>query len=148
MGSLAPLIIGLVSADFKSAARRAQRLVIFYIAAAMFSFLGLLALLMAAFIVMERHMAAEFAALAIAGILYSISLCLVAAVTVWSSRQRQKKVDKSAGRTITAAVALSVIPALLNNRSGLGLLAAAAGGYLLAARKLGTRSTHERKGKT
>lgn len=135
MGGLAPLVIGLLTADFKSAAHRARRLAIIYSAAALFGFVGFLALLVAAGLSMARHMSPEVAALSIAGVLVSLSLVLVAFASVWSARDRRKKVSKSASRTIAAAAVVSVLPALLGNRLGLGLIAAVAGGYVLASRK-------------
>lgn len=135
MGGLAPLIIGLLTADVKSAVHRARRLVIIYSAAALFGFVGFLALLVAAGLAISRHMSPEVAALTIAGLLVSVSLFLVAFASIWSARDRRKKTSKSASRTIAAAAAVSVLPALLGNRLGLGLIAAVAGGYVLASRK-------------
>lgn len=135
MGGLAPLVIGLLTADVKSAARRARRLAIIYSAAALFGFAGFLSLLVAAGLAMARHMSPEVAALTIAGVLVSLGLVLVAFASIWSARDRRKKASKSASRTIAAAAAVSVLPALLGNRLGLGLIAAVAGGYVLASRK-------------
>jgi cytochrome bd-type quinol oxidase subunit 2 len=135
MGSLAPLILGLLTADVKSAVQRAKRLTIIYTVAALLGLAGFLALLVAAGIAMARHMSPEAAALAIAGILVSASLVLVAIASIWSARDRRKKASKSASRTIVAAAAVTFLPALLGNRLGLGLIAAVAGGYVLASRK-------------
>jgi hypothetical protein len=135
MGGLAPLVIGLLTADVKSAAYRARRLAIIYSAAALFGFAGFLALLVAAGLAMARHMSPEVAALAIAGVLVSLSLVLVAFASIWSGRDRRKKASNSASRTIAAAAAVSVLPALLGNRLGLGIIAAVAGGYVIASRK-------------
>lgn len=84
---------------------------------------------------MARHMSPEAAALAIAGILFALSLIVLAAASVWLARERRKRASQSAARTIAAAAAVAVLPALFSNRMGLGLIAAAAGGYALANRK-------------
>lgn len=143
MGGLAPLIAGLLTADLKSAAHRARRLATIYAAAALFGFAGFLSLLVAACLAMARYMSPQAAALVIAGVLVSISLALLASASIWSAKERRKAASKSATRTIAAAAAVSVLPALLSNRLGLGLIAAVAGGYVLASRKPMKRSPSE-----
>lgn len=135
MGNLAPLVVGLASANVKSSMRRVRVLAACYCVAAVFGCAGLTALLIAAGLAMARHMSPEAAALAIAGILFALSLIVLAAASVWLARERRKRASQSAARTIAAAAAVAVLPALFSNRMGLGLIAAAAGGYALANRK-------------
>lgn len=136
MGNLVPLVLGLASADIKSAVRRARILAAFYTIAALLGGAGFTALLISAGMAMARHMEPEAAALSIAGILIALSVTVLAASSIWLARERNKRASKSAGRTIAAALAVSILPVLFSNRLGVGIIAAAAGGYALANRKV------------
>mgnify|MGYP003497656407 FL=1 len=135
MSNLTSLLFGLASAEVKSSFRRARMLASFYVLATLLGSFGVLALLVSAGFAMARHMSPEAAALSIAGILFALSLIVLAASSIWSVRGRNERASKSAKRAIATAAAVSLLPALISNRMGLGLIAAVVTGYALANRK-------------
>lgn len=134
MGKLAPVLIGLVSADVKSAIKRTRMLAVLYAISAAFGMAALGAILVAAGIALTRVMRPEFAALVLAAILVCVCLVVLAAASIWSARQRRHAVSNNAARTMAAAAAVSFLPLLASNRAGMGLMALAAG-YAIAKRK-------------
>ena len=140
MGSLAPLLVGLLTADVKSAANRAKRQAIFYCLAGLLGLFGFAALLISAGLYLSHTMAPEAAALIVAAVLFSACVIVLAIATIWSSRERKKAVqNRSVGPALAATAALAVLPVLLSSRVGIGIASAAAVGYAYANRKPPTR---------
>ncbi len=143
MGSLAPLLVGLLTADVKSAANRAKRQAIFYGLAGLLGLFGFGALIISGGLYLSHRMSPEAAALIVAAVLFSASMVIVAAASIWSSRERKKAVHtRSIGPTLAATAALAFLPAILSSRIGIGIASAAAVGYAYANRKPPTRSRH------
>ncbi len=146
MGSLAPLLVGLLTADVKSAANRAKRQAILYGVAGLLGILALVALLLSGGLYLSHRMSPEAAALVIATVLLAGSVLMLAIASIWSSRERSKADrSRSIGPTLAATAALAVLPAVLSNRVGLGVIGAAAAGYAYANRKPPARSRNSVK---
>lgn len=146
MGSLAPLLVGLLTADVKSAANRAKRQAILYGLAGLLGLFGFGALIISVGLYLSHRMSPEAAALIVAAVLFSASMLIVAVASTWSSRERKKAVhSRSIGPTLAATVALAFLPAILSSRVGIGIASAAAVGYAYANRKPPTRSRHVAK---
>ena len=141
MGSLAPLLVGLLSADVKSAANRAKRQAILYGLAGLLGVFGFGALIVSGGLYLSHRMSPEAAALIVAAVLFSICMVILAVASIWSSRERKKSVrSRSIGPTIAATAALAFLPAILSSRVGIGIASAAAVGYAFANRKPPTGS--------
>jgi drug/metabolite transporter (DMT)-like permease len=136
MGSLAPLLIGLLTSDVKSAANRAKRLAILYALAGLLCLFGFGALTFSGGLYLSRRMPPETAALIIAAVLFALSMVILAAASIWTSKERSKASrSRSIGPAVAATAALAVLPALLSNRVGAGIAGALALGYAYANRK-------------
>lgn len=135
MGSLSPLLLGLLTTDIKSAATRAKRLTIFYSLAALFGISAFLALLFAAGLFLARHMSPEAAALAIAGIMLAFAALVLAAASIWASRERKNRARRSIAPTLAVTAAVTLLPAILSNKMAFGFISAAIAGYAYANRK-------------
>ena len=133
---LGPLIVGLVTGEAGSAIRRARRAAIAYAAAGLLVFMGLVFLLLAAWIYAARKIGPIEAALWFGGI-----FLVLAAATVITHRLVARARARTAARqrtrdlaAVAATTAVASVPVLTRSRGGLGALAvgiAALGGYAL-----------------
>jgi uncharacterized membrane protein len=141
MGSLAPLLIGLWTADVKSAAHRAKRQAILIGFAGLLSFFGFAALMISGGLFLSRTMSPEASALIIAAVLFALSMAFLAVASIWSQRERSKATrSRSIGPAVAATAALAVLPAVLSSRAGMSIAGALALGYAYANRKPPARS--------
>ena len=141
MGNLAPLLVGLLTADVKSAANRAKRQAILYGLAGLLGLFGFGALLVSSGLYLSDRMSPEAAALIVSAVLFAASMMTLTVASLWSSRERKETGRKrSIGPTLAATAALAFLPAILSSRVGIGIASAAAVGYAYANRKPPVRS--------
>ena len=133
---LGPLILGLATGEAGSVVRRLRSAAVAYLAAAILAAVGLLFVLIAAWIVAARRLGPVEAALWFGGIFLALAAITVIVHRIVASArnrtlERQRTRDLSAVATTTA---LAAIPALSRSRGGLGALGlgvAALGGFAL-----------------
>ena len=133
---LGPLIVGLATGEATSMVRRARPAVVAYLAAAVLACIGLVFLLLAAWIFLARRLGPIEAALWFGGVFVVLAAAtlivhrLVAGARArTAARQRTRDLAAVAATTTVAA-----IPAMARSRGGLGALAvgvAALGGFAL-----------------
>ena len=131
MGNLAPLLAGLITGEVKAVAVRTKRLAILYIVAALFALLATGAASVALGLYLARHMRPEHAALVLAAIFLALSALVLAATTMWNARERRRHRAKAIAPKIAMAAALTLLPAMVSNRSAFALASAAFAGYAL-----------------
>lgn len=133
---LGPLIVGLATGEVGSAIRRARSAAIAYMAAAILAVVGLVFLLVAAWIVAARRLGPLEAALWFGGIFLALAVITVVIHRIVAAARsraanRQRTRDLAAMATTSA---IAAVPVLSRSRGGLGILGlgiAALGGYAL-----------------
>ena len=134
MGST--FLLSILTGEAAAAARRARRSAIEYLLAGIAAAVGFTFLLVAAFVWLSRHYGMLETAMAGAGLFLGIAVLLLIyhriSAQMRSRRARERRTGEIA--TISATVALAVLPSLLARRGGLvslALPALAAVGYAI-----------------
>lgn len=112
---LAPLLSGILGEELRSAATQARRSALFLSLIGVSVLIGVVFLLISAFLALERHYGGPFAALIMAGSAFLLALIVLAimkiiAATERKRRRRRVEADKSA---LVATAAIATVPAVL-----------------------------------
>jgi biotin transporter BioY len=133
---LGPLILGLATGEARSVARRLRRAAIAYLAAAVLGLVGLVFLLLAAWIFLARRVGPMEAALWFAGVFIVLAaVVLIIHRVIAAARRRSAARQRTRDLTsVGASTALVAVPLLSRTRGGIGALAvgvALLGGYAI-----------------
>lgn len=112
---LAPLLSGILGEELRSAATQARRSAIFLSLIGISVLVGLVFLLMAAFLTLERHYGGPCAALIMAGSAFLLAIIVLAIMKIIAASERKRRrrrveADKSA---LVATAAIAAVPAIL-----------------------------------
>ena len=133
---LGSLLVGLATGEAAALARRARSAAIAYLLVAVLAVIGLVFLLVAAFIVAARYLGPVPAALWFGGIFLALAF-IILIVHRLAANSRKRELERQRTRELSAVAtttAFAAIPALSKSRGGLGALGlgmAMLGGYAL-----------------
>ena len=132
---LASLIAGFASGETLNALRRARRAAVFYLVAGLFIAVGIIFLLIAAFIWTAHRYGSVKAALWFGAgfVVAAIITLLIQKLTAETRAKRIARKRSSEFTTMAAASALAVLPTLMRGRVGLGALALPAAAFVAYA---------------